>query len=170
LVAAQVRADSSPYLARENPLAGLLPSAQALREREQRRLEAQIDRVLTSMRDVKRAELVLLLPAPDAPLDQAQPRAQANLRVELLGVGPSDAELVQVIRAALPDVASDQVRILRQRAITAAEPAANAPVTTRVGPFVVARESSALLRATLAACLGANVLLAALLLARRRGR
>lgn len=171
---ARARAEPSPYLARENPLVALLPSADQQRARVRVRLEAQLSRALASAPDVSHASVTLTEPAlADLPLDQIVAKPQLNVLLELRGKGPSDAEVARLLGPALPALASDQIHVLRAsaRAAPTARDGDSQPVRfTRVGPFLVARESSLALRSLLGVCLGANVLLAALLLARRRAQ
>jgi hypothetical protein len=178
---ASARADASPLLGRDNPLAALLPSGPALRARAQKQRAQQIERALMRYPSVRGAEVLITEPElGSAPLDQAAPGPHVNVRLEVLLVretarfdaragAPSDVEIVRLVHTALPEVAPADVHVLRSRAQAPPE-VSQAAATARVGPFLVARESAALLRATLAVCLTANALLAALVLARRRVR
>lgn len=163
------RAESSP-LGHDNPLTALLPSAPALRARGYALRAAQVERALLDMPGVQSVELLISdTERADAPLDQPAPSPRANVRIAASAGALTDAEIVRLVRIALPEVPAGKVLVLRST-VPSPRVAQAAADSARVGPFVVAAESASLLRATLAVCLGVNALLAALLLARRSAR
>jgi hypothetical protein len=166
LGAMTARAEPSPYLGRDNPLLSLLPSAPALSAHERGRREQAIARALSRLAHVQRAEVLITQQEPSAtPLDLPPPEYHVQVKLALNAPGPSELEVERVVRGVLPALAPGHLRVMSRVPRPAPEVAST---LTRVGPFVVARESSATLRATLAACLAVNALLAILLLSRRR--
>ncbi len=173
------RAEPSPYLGRDNPLRTLLPSAPALSAQERGRRERAIAGALGRLAQVQRAEVLITQHEPStAPLDLPPPAYHVQVNLVLLAreparfdaptaPGPSELEVERVVRSVLPALAPGNLRIVSRPPHPAP---VVAPTLTRVGPFMVARESSATLRATFAICLAANALLAILLLSRSRRR
>jgi hypothetical protein len=163
---ARARAEPSPYLERDNPLRALLPSAAALSARERGQRERAVAQALSRLPHVQRAEVLIAQREPSAaPLEPAPPEYHVQVQLELSAPGPSELEVERVVRGLLPALAPGQLRVVSSMQASAR---VAAPTLTQVGPFVVARESSTALRSTLAVCLGANALLASLLLLRRQ--
>jgi hypothetical protein len=168
LAAGPVRAEPSPYLNRDNPLAGLLPSAPVMAARERSDHEQALALALAALPHVERAQVLIGRPEPlTTPLDAPPPASSVWVHLVASEPVPSAIEIERTVRARLPDLAPEQLHVVR----TAPLPVRSTEAAlARVGPFMVARESSGALRATLIACLGANALLASLLLVRRRAR
>lgn len=164
---APAQAQPSPYLGRDNPLASLLPTAGALAARERAAREHEITRALSALSNVEQAEVLIRQPDSDTtPLDTKPPACSVLVRLTTRGVGPSELQIESVVRARLPALEAGRLQVTR----TPAPARSPEPSLARVGPFLVAHESSSPLRATLITCLVANALLATLLLVRRRAR
>jgi hypothetical protein len=146
----RARAEPSPYLERDNPLRALLPSAPALSARERGQRERAVARALSRLPHVQRAEVLIAQREPSAaPLELAAPDYHVQVRLELEAPGPNELEVERVVRGLLPALAPGQLRVVSSMP---APVRVTVPALTRVGPF----------------CLGANALLASLLLVRRQ--
>jgi type III secretory pathway lipoprotein EscJ len=158
--------ESSPWLARPNPLRAFLPSATARVADQQARGEALLERRLSLLPGVRAAQVRLLLPERErAPLDRPLPPARAHVLLRADDPArPSQADVARVVAEALPELAPLELSLTRT---PPARPPAPAP-SVRVGPFWVAPASALPLRIALAACLLSNVVLACLLLLRWR--
>jgi hypothetical protein len=169
-------AQESALLGRTNPLAQLFPSATARAERERAAWEAKLEQALLRLPGVIDAQATLTLAAADAvPLDQPLPAPRAAIVVRVRPDRYDDAQAQALAQGLLPPGSQLQLQPLpaegapeAQRMRSAAE--GQVGQTKRVGPFHVARSSADPLRATLAALLVSNALLALLLLRKARVR
>jgi hypothetical protein len=144
--------DASTHLA-------LFPTVSAFHDRAQREQARELEQQLVALPDVVRARVALSRVHPaHVPLDQPLPVPTLRVFLSTRGSGPSDEAVRSVLRGAqLSGVALDLIR-----ESTAAPETESAPV---------ARDTpGSVLKHALAVSLVANVLLATLLLARRKLR
>ncbi len=154
------RASTAPLFVR------LSPRSDELQRERVRALEQRLVDTLMALPEVRAAAVQLGLPAQaELPLDRPLPAPSASVVLRVRGEAPSRAELWQLVRAAVPDLALENLAVVVR---STPQPMVSPEPLVSVGPFRVAADSAAQLRIALALLLGVNTLLAGLVLARSR--
>lgn len=145
-------------------LTRLAPSAAQIHQARTTARAEQLTRLLDAVPGVARTSVQLSLPdASSAPIDAPLPAPRAAIVLQLHARGPSDAEIMRLARALVPELTQATLTVSRHP-VAVVGPAEGA----HVGPFEVAPASERSLRVTLALSLACNASLAALLLWRTR--
>lgn len=150
------RADSDP----------LVPSYAEAQARAAQQTARKLEQTLRRLPNVSDARVHI---APSdlshVPLDQPAPAPRISAWLALTGPGPEDATLRKLLSAGAAGVNGSAIEIVRQQVARTA----SAPLPlAAVGPFRVAAESAPWLRAVLGALLATNVILATVIMWRRK--
>jgi len=144
----------------------LVPTYAEAQERAAERTARALEQTLRRLPNVSDAR-VHITPSDlsHVPLDQPAPVPRVSAWLALTGPGPDDATLRKLLSAGAAGVDGSSIDIVRQEVTRAASTPRRLAV---VGPFHVATESAPWLRAVLGVLLATNVILATVIMRRRK--
>jgi len=144
----------------------LVPTYAEAQERAAERTARALEQTLRRLPNVSDAR-VHITPSDlsHVPIDQPAPAPRIAAWLALTGPGPEDATLRKLLSAGAAGVDRSSIEIVRQTVAPAAS--ASHPLAA-VGPFRVAPESAPWLRAVLGVLLATNVILATVIMWRRK--
>ncbi len=144
----------------------LVPTYAEAQQRAATLAARELETTLRRMPDVLDARVHITPPdLSHLPLDQDAPPPRISAWLSLGGPGPDDASLRALLSGGATGTQATAIEIVRQRAAPA--PSRPSPLAA-VGPFRVASDSAPWLRGALGVLLATNVILATVIMARRR--